>query len=285
MLEETLSDVGLSSKPKGRVLPRLSLREKADAFLISLIVILSVFVLIISLKLHIFHLWADFLRSNTFLRLSTIPLLISGAVIIAGLIFRTILWFQYRPLTVEQEKEEKIDWPSVTVIIPAFNEEELISKSIDSIFSCNYPQEKLEVICINDGSKDRTYFFMMKAKDKYGKRLKVVNFCNNLGKRKALYVGLKRASGEIIVTVDSDSKISRDAVKNLVLPLIKDKNTGAVSGRVAVLNEKDNLLTSPSQFGILFPLILAGLTRVYMVLCSAVQELLQRTESQYCSNF
>jgi len=160
---------------------------------------------------------------------------------VTGLIFRTILWFRYKPQKIEEG--EKVDWPFISVILPALNEEELIEKSIDSIFASNYPKDKLEVICINDGSKDRTFFYMMRAKHRYEERLKVINFNKNLGKRKALYVGLKKAKGEIIVAADSDSKIGRSAIRNLVVPLIKDKDTGSVSGRVAVLNEKDNFLT------------------------------------------
>jgi len=127
--------------------------------------------------------------------------------------------------------------------MPALNEEELIEKSIQSIFNSHYPQDNFEVICINDGSNDLTLFYMMRAKQKYGDRLKVINFKENLGKRKALYVGLKKSRGEIIVTVDTDSKIGRSAIRNLVIPLIKDERTGAVAGRVAVLNEKENFLT------------------------------------------
>jgi len=159
----------------------------------------------------------------------------------AGIIFRTTLWFRYKPMMLGFD--ENVEWPYVTVIMPALNEEDLVRSSIDSIFKSQYPEEKLEVICINDGSKDLTYQKMLEAKIKHGKRLKLINFKKNLGKRKALYVGLKKSRGDIIVTVDTDSKIGRSAIKNIVIPLIKDKQTGAVAGRVEVLNEKKNFLT------------------------------------------
>jgi hyaluronan synthase len=175
------------------------------------------------------------------MKIAIYPLVISAVIIVAGVAFRTILWFCYKPQTIGPE--EKVDWPFVSVIMPALNEEELVEKSIDSIFACNYPHEKLEVICINDGSTDLTYFHMMRAKLRYRDRLRVINFRQNLGKRKALYSGLKKSRGEIIVTVDTDSKVGRSAIRNLVVPLIKDEKTGAVAGRVAVLNEKHNFLT------------------------------------------
>ncbi len=240
MWEEALDAIGLSSKSRSRVF-KLPFRERIDLFIVFLIVISSIFIIIISVYFRIFYLWAEFLHSNTFLRISTYPLIISGVIVLGGIVFRTIIWFRYKPQTIEPE--EKVRWPFVSVIMPALNEEELIRKSIDSIFASNYPRNRLEVICINDGSTDNTFLYMRKAKQKYVENLKVINFKENLGKRKALYVGLKKSKGEIIVTVDSDSKIGRSALRNLVIPLIKDKSTGAVAGRVAVLNEKENFLT------------------------------------------
>ena len=239
MWEEIIDDFEWHSKPKGWFFNIPFVKERIDTFILFLIITTSAFIIIISLKFRIFHLWADFLRSTPFLRLSTIPLLISGIFIITGLIFRTILWFRYRPETIEEET----NWPLVSVIMPALNEEDLIERSIDAIFASNYPKNKLEVICINDGSKDKTFFYMLRAKRRHGNRLKVINFRKNLGKRRALYVGLKKSMGEIIVTADSDSKIGRSAIRNLVIPLIKDEENGCVSGRVAVLNEKENFLT------------------------------------------
>jgi len=241
MWEETFDDFELDA---GAECPQFNIpffREKIDPILIFLIISTSAIIVIVSIKLRIFHLWFEFLRSNSLLKIAIYPLVISAVIIVAGVVFRTILWFRYKPQTIGPE--EKVDWPFVSVIMPALNEEELVEKSIDSIFACNYPQEKLEVICINDGSTDLTYFHMMRAKLRYRDRLKVINFRQNLGKRKALYSGLKKSRGEIIVTVDTDSKIGRSAIRNLVVPLIKDEKTGAVAGRVAVLNEKQNFLT------------------------------------------
>ncbi len=241
MREETFEDFELDV---GTECPQFNIpffREKIDPILIFLIISTSAIIVIVTIKLRIVHLWFEYLRSNSLMKIAIYPLVISAVIIVAGIAFRTILWFRYKPQTIGPE--EKVDWPFVSVIMPALNEEELVGKSIDSIFSCNYPHEKLEVICINDGSTDLTYLHMMRAKLKYRERLKVISFRQNLGKRKALYSGLKKSRGEIIVTVDTDSKVGRSAIRNLVVPLIKDEKTGAVAGRVAVLNEKQNFLT------------------------------------------
>ena len=241
MWEETLDEIDLEVQPKSFLINLPFFRERIDSFLIFFIIISSVLILIISIKFRIFHFWAEFLGSNLFLRISTYPLLFSAVIIVSGIIFRTILWFRYKPLTVKPG--ENLNWPFVSVLMTALNEEELITKAIDSIFTSNYPQDKLEVICINDGSNDLTFFNMKRAKQKYGDRLKLVNFKQNLGKRRAIYVGLKKSKGEVIVAVDTDSKIGRSAIRNIVIPLVKDKKTGAVAGRVAVLNERENFLT------------------------------------------
>jgi len=241
MRKETFVDINLEAEPKRFIPNILFATQKIDHYFIFLIAIISALILIFSLKFRIFQLWADFLRSNSLLRTATYPLLTSAIIILTGIVFRTFFWLRYKPLTIKLG--EWVNWPFVSVIMPALNEEELIQTSIDSIFAIDYPQDKFEVICINDGSTDLTLFNMRKAKQKYGDRLKVINFSKNLGKRKALYVGLKKSKGEIIVTVDTDSRIERNAIRNLVSPLIKDKNTGAVAGRVEVLNEKENFLT------------------------------------------
>jgi hyaluronan synthase len=241
MWEKTFEEIELESQPRSLLCSLPFLKEKADPVAIFLIAVGSAFVVIVALKIRIFHLWAEFLQSTSFLRISTYPLLISAVIIASGIIFRTVLWFRYKPDSLETG--ESVEWPYVSIIMPALNEEELISKAIDSIFASNYPEDKLEVIAINDGSSDLTFPYMMKAKRKYGERLRVINFKKNMGKRKALYSGLKVSRGNIVVTVDTDSKIGRSAIKNLVIPLIKDDSIGAVAGRVAALNERENFLT------------------------------------------
>jgi hyaluronan synthase len=201
MWEKTFDELELETQPKSFLFDLPSLKEKTDPILIIFIILTSSFIVVVSIKFRIFHLWAEFLGSNLFLRISTYPLLISAVIIVSGVIFRTIIWFRYKPQTIESGAS--ITWPFVSVIMPALNEEELIEKSIASIFNSNYPQNKLEVICINDGSTDLTFFYMLRAKQLYGDKLKVVNFRENLGKRKALYVGLKKSRGEIICCGES----------------------------------------------------------------------------------
>jgi hyaluronan synthase len=241
MWERAIEDSELESQPQGFLLNVPFLKEKIDPVAIFIIVTGGGFVIIVTLKFRLVHLWIEFLQSSQFLRITLYPLIFSAVFILSGIAFRTVLWFRYKPQTVESL--EGVDWPIVSVIMPAFNEEELVGKAVDCIFASNYPPDRLEVIAVNDGSTDTTLFSMMRAKRKHKGKLKVISYKQNLGKRKALYSGLKVCRGEIVVTVDADSKIGRNAIKNLVIPLIKNIKVAAVAGRVAVLNEQDNFLT------------------------------------------
>jgi len=241
MWEDSLLKADLEHQPKNIEFSIPFFREKTDVLLIVFIITVSTTIIILSFKFRIFYLWLEFLQSNPFLRAIFLPLVLSLCFVIAGIGFRTVLWFRYKPCAIESG--EKIDWPYVSVIIPALNEEDFIREALDSIFSSNYPSDRFEVICINDGSTDSTLFHMMSAKQRFGEKLKVIHFQTNQGKRKALHAGIKESIGEIIVTTDSDSRIENNAIKNIVLPLIKDQRTGSVAGRVEVLNEKDNFLT------------------------------------------
>src|SRR4030043_812410 len=241
MWEEAYEEIELESRPQGFRLTLPFLKDRIDPIAVFLIVTGGATVVIIAVKFRLLPLWIEFLKSSSILRMSGFLLIVLAFIFVSGTLFRTVLWLRYRPETAESL--EGVDWPSITVIMPAYNEEELIAKAIDSVFAVNYPQDKLEVIAVNDGSEDMTLLYMQRAKRQYGDKLRVISFERNLGKRRALYSGMKLARGGVIVSVDTDGKIGRSAIRNLVVPLIKDPEVAAVAGRVAVLNERDNFLT------------------------------------------
>ena len=241
MWEEAYEEVELESRPQSFHFSLPFLRDRVDPIAVFLIVTGGATVVIVAVKFRLLPMWIEFLKSSAVLRMSGYLLIVLGVIFVSGTLFRTILWLRYKPD--KPESVEGADWPSVSVIMPAYNEEELIAKAIDSIFAVNYPQDKLEVIAVNDGSEDMTLLYMQRARRRYGQKLRVVSFDGNLCKRRALYSGMKLARGEVIVTVDTDGKIGRSALRNLVVPLIKDPEVAAVAGRVAVLNERANFLT------------------------------------------
>jgi len=126
--------------------------------------------------------------------------------------------------------------PFITVIIPAFNEGAQVLHTVRSIMSSRYPKRKMQVICVDDGSQDDTWLWMTEAKQAFGSRVQLIRQPANRGKRHALLCGFMQAEGEIYVTIDSDSEVLPDTLRQLVSPFVRDQRVGSVAGNVRVLN-------------------------------------------------
>jgi hyaluronan synthase len=135
--------------------------------------------------------------------------------------------------------------PTVSIIIPAFNEEEGIIGTIDSCVSVDYPPSLLQVIVVNDGSTDETWERIKTAKLRWP-HIVAVDLGRNYGKRGAMAEGIRRANGEILTFVDSDSYLDADAVTNIVQPF-SDQRVGAVVGHAEVRNQMSNWITKMQQ--------------------------------------
>ncbi len=147
----------------------------------------------------------------------------------------SLLWMKYQPFRAPADKP----LPMVSVIIPAFNEGAMVGRSIRSVAACNYPKDKLEVIVVDDGSRDDTFFHMQHLRREFPDLVRLVRFAGNRGKRSALVEGFKVAKGEVVVTIDSDSEIDAVTVHEMVAPFLADPKIGGVAGRVAVLNSDE----------------------------------------------
>ncbi len=151
-------------------------------------------------------------------------------------IHSSIYNFYYRFL----RKKEGIDkYLKISIIIPAFNEEVTISSCIESMLSLNYP--RYEVVVVDDGSSDNTY---NEASKFSGKGVKVISQ-KNTGKPGAINTGIKNASGEIVITVDADSKLHPDALKWISRRFSGNPRLGAVAGNVKI--DKPNSILKALQ--------------------------------------
>lgn len=170
------------------------------------------------------------------------PLMALGASYsLAFLIFQavlTVLWWRYRSYPLFTGP-----MPTVTVIIPAYNEGAMVEKAIYSVAASDYPADRLEIICIDDGSQDNTWSYIYRAQQTYPQLIKAIRFPQNRGKREALYAGLTRGRGEYFVTVDSDSVIEPETLRQILAPMLQDRQVGAVAGNVKVYNRTQNFLT------------------------------------------
>lgn len=157
---------------------------------------------------------------------------------IAFLLYVLYLYLRYKPITSVSDD----DLPTCTIIVPAYNEGQLVHQTLWSIANSDYPAEKLEIIAVDDGSKDDTWNWMLKAKEELGSRVTIHKQPENKGKRHALYYGFNKGKGEIFITIDSDSIVERDTLRNMASPFVNNEKCGAVAGNVKVLNNQSAMI-------------------------------------------
>ncbi len=159
-----------------------------------------------------------------------------GIAVSAYLVSRFLLSLPYRP-----PADAGIE-PRVAIVMPAFNEEAAIARSLRSLLALEYPADKLEIVAVDDGSTDGTLAELRAVEAEAQGRVRVVAFETNRGKRAAMAEGVRSTSAEIIAFVDSDSALEPDALRTLVQGFA-DESVGAVCGHADVLNVHQTWLT------------------------------------------
>ena len=144
-------------------------------------------------------------------------------------------------------------FPKVSIIVPAFNEEQSIEHCIESLLCIDYPN--LEIVFVDDGSSDRTLEIVVRASSRH-LRVPIVALTKpNGGKASALNFGLVHASGELVLCVDSDSRLHPASLKTAVARF-DDPRVAAIGGHVHIASLK-NILLSTQQLeyllGLHFP--------------------------------
>ncbi|MEM3129769.1 MAG: glycosyltransferase [Nitrososphaerota archaeon] len=141
------------------------------------------------------------------------------------------------------KKEEEIprEWPKISIIIPARNEEKFIRNSIQSVLEADYPNK--EIIVIDDGSIDRTFeiasFYIPKGVKVFKRNV------SSGSKALAINYGIAHSTGDIILSIDADTIIEYKSLKELIRKF-NDPKVLAVSGNVRILtgeSGKKNILT------------------------------------------
>lgn len=171
--------------------------------------------------------------SNIFIRFGVILIFIFTLIIIIRyllLMFFSIL----QTIRRSADEDEGIHTSqTVSVIVPCYNEQEVILHSLKSIMNQTY--KNIEILVIDDGSKDRTYALAKVFEFDDGLRsLKVLSKPNG-GKSRALNFGIEKARGSLICCVDADSKLDPVAIE-LLVQHFRDPQIAAVAGSVSVVN-------------------------------------------------
>lgn len=171
-----------------------------------------------------------------FIQYFEIVFTLSGWVLFTALLlFVTIYWIVI-PLSMFQHYGEQLrtveidEWPAVTAIIPAYNEEGYIGPCIDSLLESTYPKDRLQIIVVDDGSTDKT---LTEAQHRESGQITVVHKENG-GKHSALNYGHEYVESELVVSVDADSLIAPDAITQLVETYTFHEEPCAVAGNVKI---------------------------------------------------
>ena len=125
--------------------------------------------------------------------------------------------------------------PSVTIVIPACNEERWITRKIENTLALDYPADRLEIIVASDGSMDATAEI---ARGYETRGVSVAEFSLRLGKQEMLNRLVPGARGEIVVMTDTNAILDRDALRALVAPFADPQVGCAIGKRVCIIQER-----------------------------------------------
>jgi poly-beta-1,6 N-acetyl-D-glucosamine synthase len=130
--------------------------------------------------------------------------------------------------------------PKISIIVPAYNEEKTITSTIQSLQKLDYPN--YEIIVVDDGSTDQTY---QKAIQTQNSQTKIIHQ-QNKGKPNALNTGITQSSGDIILTVDADTTLHKDALTKIANHFTSNPKIGAIAGNVKIKREHSIINTLQS---------------------------------------
>ena len=170
-----------------------------------------------------------------------------SAFMLLYILFGAVCAVFYHPAKALGDKE----LPGCTVIVPAYNEGKHVAETLFSLLESDFPAGKLQIIAINDGSKDDTMEWIRYAESRSAGRIISLDLMKNGGKKHALYQGFQMARYDIVVTVDSDSVVTKDSLRNIVSAFNKS-DIGGVAGNIRIKNLSDGMIPKMMDVGFMF---------------------------------
>ncbi len=150
-------------------------------------------------------------------------------------VFFLVVFFEKRKDLKENMPEALPYYPTVSFLVPCWNEESTIIPTIESILDVDYPKDKLHIFVVDDGSKDHTWSKMQRFASNENVTLMRKK---NGGKHTALNFALKEVTSELVVSFDADTKIMKESLLYAVQYFLKDKDLMALGGTVLIENPK-----------------------------------------------
>lgn len=124
--------------------------------------------------------------------------------------------------------------PEVTLMVCAYNEEDIIAEKMDNTRRLDYPSDRLHLVWVTDGSNDNTNVLLSAYPE-----VKVIYFPERRGKAAALKHGIKEIDNEIVMMTDANTMLNPEAVRE-VARLMQDPKVGCVSGEKKVMARSDS---------------------------------------------
>jgi cellulose synthase/poly-beta-1,6-N-acetylglucosamine synthase-like glycosyltransferase len=154
-------------------------------------------------------------------------------------------------------------FPSVTIIVPCFNEEKTVAATVESLLHLEYPKEKLALVLVNDGSTDKTKEVM----NQYANhpQVKIIHKKNG-GKHTALNAGIKESKSTLVGCLDADSFVEPDALMRIV-PQFDHEHIGAVTASISVFMPKtilEHMQQAEYLFGAMLRHVLATVNGLHV---------------------
>ncbi|MEK6939967.1 MAG: glycosyltransferase [Nanoarchaeota archaeon] len=158
------------------------------------------------------------------------------------LLFLSIFWLLVLFSPDSEQKKKKLErFPFFSVIVPAYNEEKSIISTLQSLVNLDYPKDKIEIIVVNDGSKDRTKGMVKQFISQHPSQIIILLNQENQGKGKAMNKGLALAKGEYFACLDADSFIAPNGLQAMFPIFEQDPNIAAVCPLLKVKNPQSVL--------------------------------------------
>jgi glycosyltransferase involved in cell wall biosynthesis len=154
--------------------------------------------------------------------------------------------------------EYKSTCPTVSIIVPVFNQEKYIGRCLRSLLGQSIDRKHYEIIVIDDGSNDRTPYALNLFYDKYKSPLRRLTNSENLGLPASLNIGIRAARGSYVVRVDSDDFVNEDFIRILKAYMDGNESCDAIACDYYIVDDEERVLSrvscyeSPIACGIMF---------------------------------
>lgn len=154
--------------------------------------------------------------------------------------FQILLLFSFFENSKKIAEEESLivsSYPTVTIAVPCWNEEKTLAGTLESILSLDYPHEKMSIIIVDDGSKDRTFSIAESYEKKYPNIIRAITKENG-GKHSAVNVALSQSTSDLFGCLDADSFVHKQALRTIVSYFEHHKEAMAITPCIHIRSPK-----------------------------------------------